>query len=190
MSRTVAPKGQKFTFSMIEVVLYSIPFMLPAAVFAGAFITLFGVDALFAPLQTTPLLLLLLIGVGLLIAHEGIHALAWLIAGRLRHRDIKFGFHMMSLTPYAHARVPMRADAYRWGAAAPTIVLGVLPGAIALVTGNGALGLIASVMLAAGCGDLLIIWNLGSVPNHWLVQDHASEAGCMVYPPAPSVVTD
>ena len=120
-------------------------------------------------------LLAILIGVP---AHELIHGLAWAWFGKIPFREIKFG--LKALTPYAHCKVPIQARAYRIGGLMPLLLLGVLPYAIGLISGNGwflSFGLI--YILAAG-GDLLVLWTLRGIHGEAWVMDHPSRAGCYV----------
>ena len=121
---------------------------------------------------------ILLIGVPL---HEVIHGLAWAYFGKKPLRCIRFGFLWKSLTPYAHCRVPLRAGAYRWGAAMPALLLGFLPYALGLITGQAWLAAFGLVFILAAGGDLLVLWLIRQVERQALVEDHPSRAGCVVY---------
>jgi len=71
---------------------------------------------------------------------------------------------------------------YQIGAAAPGIILGILPSVVALFLGNIvwlAFGLFFT--MAAG-GDLMIILMLNRQGRESLVQDHPSKIGCLIYP--------
>ena len=57
-------------------------------------------------------LLLPVLVVGL-VAHELIHGLTWAWLSKRPLRDIRFGFQLRSLTPFAHMKVPIPAGAYR-----------------------------------------------------------------------------
>lgn len=115
-----------------------------------------------------------------IVAHEFVHAATWVIFGRFSWRHMSFGIDRKTLSPYAHAQVPMRASAYRIGAAMPLILTGILPAIVALITGSGALILLSSFMISAAVGDLYVIWIIKNVPANALVRDHPSKAGCLV----------
>jgi len=112
--------------------------------------------------------------------HEGFHAIGWKYWGGLRWRDLKFGVAWYALTPYCHAKAPMRADAYRFGALLPGIMTGLLPYGIALALGNGIMAIVGAVMLSGAVGDAYVLWVLRELPPDALVLDHPSNAGCIV----------
>ena len=114
------------------------------------------------------------------LAHEALHALAWRSAADLPPGSVRLGFNWKALTPYAHCSAPMRARAYRIGAAAPGVVLGLAPAAGALATGNGALLAFALLFTLAAGGDALTLWLLRGVPPGARVVDHPTRAGCLV----------
>jgi hypothetical protein len=118
--------------------------------------------------------------VALIVIHELIHAVGWKVFGKLRWQDLTFGIDRKTLSPYCHAKVPMRADAYRIGAALPGILTGVVPAIIGIAQANAPLTLLAAFMISAAVGDLLVLWVIRDVPGDALVKDHPSNAGCYV----------
>lgn len=116
-----------------------------------------------------------------IVVHEFIHGLTWKLAGRLTMAQIKYGFMLKTLTPYAHATAPMRADAYRLGAAMPLIVLGILPYIAALATGSGFLMGFSFFFTFSAAGDMMILWITRSLPAATHVQDHPTKGGVMVF---------
>lgn len=112
------------------------------------------------------------------ILHEGLHALGWLVFGRVPWPKIRFGIKMA--TPYAHTSAAMQARAYRLSAALPGLVLGGVPAVISWITGSGLLMGYAALMLSAAAGDAVILWLIRDVGAGQRVQDHPSEAGCRV----------
>lgn len=126
-----------------------------------------------------PLGLLIAGFVILIVAHEGLHAAIWKAAGGLRWSDFRFGVQLSTLTPYAHAKVPMTARAYRLGAIAPALVQGVLPWSLGIIFVSPALALIGSLMMVAAAGDLLILWLIRRVSPADLVADHPTNFGCL-----------
>jgi hypothetical protein len=123
---------------------------------------------------------LILALIGLLVAHELLHALGWMIAGRLGRDQISFGLDRKTLNPYTHVHVPMTARAYRFGAALPGILTGLLPTLAGWVIGSGPLTLLGAFMSIGAVGDLIILWVIRRVPGHTLVIDHPTRAGCWV----------
>lgn len=120
----------------------------------------------------------LVIGIPL---HEFIHALTWVLIGDISFKEIKFGFDWKGLAPYAHAKVPLKARAYRLGAAMPALVMGGLPYLIGITTGWGWFTIFGIFYIFAAGGDLVVLWLLRKVNGEARVEDHPSRAGCYVY---------
>jgi hypothetical protein len=119
----------------------------------------------------------LIVGVPL---HELIHGLTWVSLSESDMGDIKFGFQWKTLTPYAHLMVPIEANAYRWGALMPALVLGLFPYALGFWKGDGWLAVLGIFYVFAAGGDLLVLWLLRRVDRRARVEDHPSRAGCYV----------
>jgi hypothetical protein len=116
----------------------------------------------------------------LVVAHELLHAAGFLYFAKVRREDIRFGMNWRALTPYAHCKAAVRARAYKGAVLLPGLLLGVLPNAIGLATGNGWLLLWGFFMLIAAAGDAAILWAIRRVPGDAIVRDHPSRAGCQV----------
>lgn len=146
------------------------------------FVALYGLARLvrFDLAPGWPTVIFFFVLVALIVLHELLHAVGWLLAGRLRLREIRFGFSWRALAPYTHVRVPLPARAYRIGTVLPGIVTGVLPGVIALLTGSGVVMLISALMIVSAVGDLLVLWTIREVDPDSLVIDHPSAIGCYV----------
>lgn len=114
------------------------------------------------------------------VAHEGLHALAWRASAGLPAGSVRLGFNWKALTPYAHCSAAMPARAYRIGAATPGVALGLVPAVLALATGNAALLAFALLFTLAAGGDALVLWLLRGVPPGARVVDHPTRAGCLV----------
>ena len=125
----------------------------------------------------------LVLGVVGAVAHEWLHGLVWRWASGLPASAVSFGIQRETLTPYAHASAPMAARAYRIGAAAPGVVLGLVPALAGIATGWGLLFAFGVFFTFAAGGDALILWLLRGVPPHARVSDHPTRAGCLVHPP-------
>lgn len=117
--------------------------------------------------------------------HEALHAVTWLIAGKLQLRDVAFGVTWRVLMPYSHPRRPLTVRAYALGALMPGLVLGAIPAVVGLSCGLGAWSGWGAIFLAAACGDLLVLWSLRGLDRSTLVQDHPVRVGCEVVSDAP-----
>ena len=115
-----------------------------------------------------------------IIAHEIIHAIGWIVFGRFSPKHINFGIDRATLSPYAHAKIPMSANAYRIGAALPGIITGVFPIIYGLQTSNGAITLLGAFMTSSAVGDIYVLWVIREVKSDAIILDHPSQAGCFV----------
>ena len=123
---------------------------------------------------------LLLILVLSIIIHEGLHAVGFVLVGRVPLSAIKFGFSWQGLAPYAPCRVPLPISAYRLSVLLPGFVLGFLPALVGLLIGSFALLLYGAVMLVTAGGDLAVFLAVRSVPSGARVIDHPTAPGCHV----------
>ncbi len=158
---------------------------LPFAVIAVAEVVIFAAVRGGAPIKAAgdillPWYFLPIFAVGIIV-HELIHAFSWMFAGKLSFSQMKFGFQLKTLTPYAHCTVPIKKSAYVFGTVMPAVLLGFLPFAFSLYAGNGWILIIAVLFTFAAAGDFLIIWLIRSVAWNALVEDHTENAGCFVY---------
>jgi hypothetical protein len=173
------------SISMSRVNLLALPVALLMILVAGApFVLVHGWSAFgesarqfLRPGRAFPVLLF---GI---VFHELIHGAAWAYYGAKPITIMQFGINWKALAPFAHCPEPMEAGAYRLGAAAPGILLGLLPVAIATWIGPSWLLFGGLIFTIAAAGDFLVLWILRDVPSYFLVQDHPSRAGCLVYEP-------
>ena len=156
------------------------------AALALAFAARWGLPALAGGVYhlLDPVVLLITIPTGVM-AHELIHALTWSAFARRPLSAIQFGFQWRSVSPYAHPRDPMPVGPYRAGAVMPALLMGLLPGALAIATGASLLMAWSLVFTLAAGGDLVVLWLLRGVEAGRLVEDHPTRAGCRVIKDAP-----
>ncbi|MFK7805127.1 MAG: DUF3267 domain-containing protein [Anaerolineae bacterium] len=120
-------------------------------------------------------LLVLLISIGI---HELLHGLGFFLGGA-EWSQIEFG--LRKLTPYAHCSVPLKRNSYRWSAALPGIVLGVIPVVLGTIVGSTTVLLFGTFMTVSAAGDALILWLLRDAPADALVFDHPTKVGCELH---------
>ncbi|MCP5099700.1 MAG: alpha/beta fold hydrolase [Chloroflexi bacterium] len=115
-----------------------------------------------------------------IVLHEWLHGIGYVRVGGLPKTAVRYGFSWKMLAPYAHAKAPMRASAYRVAVLMPGLLLGVLPGIIGVVANVWWLVLWATMMLIAAGGDTAVIIAIRHVPaNNWVL-DHPQKVGCQV----------
>lgn len=166
--------------SMLAANLLGVLIVVPSvAGLAAAYAAIWGWRSLGAGLAAVDLwaLPVLLLAIAL---HELIHGATWAWLSGKPFSAIRFGFHIATLTPYAHSKEPLPIGPYTIGVLMPGLVLGVLPCLIAMVLGSGILMLAGIAMTAAAGGDVLIVWLLRGAGRRSLVLDHPIRAGCWV----------
>ena len=113
-----------------------------------------------------------------IILHEALHGLTWVVMGRKTFRDLRFGVHWASLSPYTHLAVSIPARAYRIGCLVPFLALGAVPCLVSLFTENAILLLYGAIFTIGAGGDLTVIWIIRHVDAGTPVMDHPSRVGC------------
>jgi hypothetical protein len=121
-----------------------------------------------------------------IVVHELVHAITWVAAGGGRWNRVRFGWQWRALAPFAHYTEPLPATAYRRGAVAPLLVLGVLPALAGTLAGWPAVAAFGWLLVVGAAGDLAVLWLLRGVAPDALVADHPTRAGCLVFPPSRS----
>lgn len=127
----------------------------------------------------------ILISVGLLYVliyvHEVIHCIGFMFDKNVKRENVKIGFQWKMLTPYAHCDQPIPIRIYRWAVLLPTLILGLVPMAIGLITGHNLFMLYGFLLTCAGGGDMQIILMLRKEKKDVLIKDHPTKAGCEIY---------
>ena len=133
------------------------------------------------PLGAAMLVLIMLVSG--IVAHEFIHGITWACFAKRGSRSIRFGVMWGMLTPYCHCKEPLTIRHYRLGALTPLIILGILPLLLAYPLRSVPLLLWGILFVTSAAGDILIVWKLRKEPASLLVQDHPKEAGCIIFEP-------
>ena len=118
--------------------------------------------------------------VAFIVLHEMIHGLTWQGLSGGNRGVVEYGVKWKVLTPYAHLKIPIGLNSYRWGTGMPGLLLGVLPVLIGLGLGDGIIFLIGLFMTASAGGDFTILYLLRNDRTPALVEDHPDNAGCYV----------
>ena len=111
-------------------------------------------------------------------AHELLHGVGFRYLGGVPRSSITYGFRWRLLVAYAHTSTPMSARAYRWSAALPGLVLGVIPALLGIAFDWPALGGYGVLMTGAAGGDAAILWRVRKVPADAMLKDHLMRIGC------------
>lgn len=120
----------------------------------------------------------------LIVVHELIHGITWSIFVEDGWKAISFGFIAEYLTPYCSCNQPMRKHQIIAGALMPTIILGFIPGIVAIIIESSILLAVAMLMVLGGGADLLIVFKLlryKSPVEDVVFIDHPYELGTAVF---------
>lgn len=172
---------ENYTMSAWQVNLWAIPLsflqiLVGSAIFywmVGSEKWLQGLNSVYLSLPWFILILLL----GSLF-HELLHALGFLIFGRVKLSHLKLGIIWRYLTPYAHCKIAVSARAYRFALLLPFFLLGVLPVIFSYLFGLVWLNIYGTIFCLLAGGDLLVFWLIRHVPSQYKLQDHPTLCGC------------
>ena len=115
-----------------------------------------------------------------IILHELIHAIAFIVIGKAKISNVKFGIIWKTLTPYAHCKIPLSMRAYKVSLLLPVIITGFIPLFIGLYMNSLLTTLVSVFLIAGGIGDWFVFQKLRPFTNNAVVIDHPSEIGCIV----------
>lgn len=145
-------------------------------VFSAPYVVLWGFAALYQGLVFFLLYFIPLVIAGIFV-HELLHAIGWSFFTTRGIRSVKFGFSLEFLAPYCHCREPLRARHYAIGAGLPLVVLGVIPGILGSVLGQGSLVVFGIIFTWTAGGDIITLYMLRKIGRDVLVYDHPDKMG-------------
>lgn len=135
-------------------------------------------------LEYWTMLVVFAIFIVLTVVHELIHGITWAHFAENGWKSISFGIIMEYLTPYCSCNQPMKKHQIIIGSLMPTIVLGFIPGIVAVISGSEVLLAVAILMIFGGGGDFLVTYKLlrfKSEAKDVLFIDHPYELGTAVF---------
>jgi len=112
--------------------------------------------------------------------HELIHAAAFRRIGKASKAAVGVGVHWRFLTPYAWCKEPITAGAYRWVAALPGLILGVVPFLVSLGIAHPWTAVWGIFFTMAASGDFLVLLLIRDLPGQTRIVDHPSRCGCAI----------
>lgn len=160
--------------------------IIPAALLVAMFALVWLGKPVMPPPEGVGVIHTILILLGGILIHELLHGLGWLLFGRAPLKSIKLGIAWKALSPYAHTSARMPLNGYRWGVLLPGLLLGIVPGLIAVPTGSITLLFCGFLFTAVAGGDFLVLWLLRGLPPDAEVADHPSQVGAVAYIKAPA----
>ncbi len=181
---------EQLTIDLVKANVFAILLMIPTVLIFGLpYFLIWGFGFVLSDIRSlTKFLSPELMGFGLLLVfalgivlHELIHGIVWSRFTSNGFKSIRFGVLWKMLTPYCHCKEPLKVKEYIIGALMPAIILGFIPGIIAIIIGNFGLLIFGIIFTTAAGGDFMIINLLKNEDKDDYVQDHPSEAGCFIY---------
>lgn len=118
------------------------------------------------------IVLLILFYIALLILHEGIHAISFIIFGKAKKGDVSFGVILKHGMIYCTTKRPLTASAYKISLLTPIIFTGIIPLVIFIISGNVGYIFLFSLMVSGGAGDLIMFNRIRKYPSYQLILDH------------------
>ena len=120
----------------------------------------------------------------LVVAHELIHGITWSMFTKKGWKSISFGFIAKYMTPYCTCDEALKKGQYIIGGLMPTIILGIFPAIVSVLTASLILFEISILMILLGGGDLTITMKLlmfRAQNKEVLCIDHPYRAGLVAF---------
>jgi len=114
--------------------------------------------------------------------HEILHAIGFLLGGAPLS-SIRFGYIPKAMSAHISCSSMIPIAAFRLTILLPTIVLGVIPTALAFITGSLPLVLWSTLMLSACAGDFAMLAAVKKVPSNAKARVHGDLVGCVYVQP-------
>ncbi|WP_440990607.1 DUF3267 domain-containing protein [Haloarchaeobius baliensis] len=135
----------------------------------GAYAATYGLEQYFAYTEALPAGVLLQFAViaAVLVAHEAVHAVAYATVGGCSRDEIaveagiEFGDGLDPVHHSVHPTRPIRRSAYWACLAAPTLLLGVVPAAVGLLTGSALatfVGVVGLLLVSTDVAPAVTAW--------------------------------
>ncbi len=171
------------TFGVVEANVWAIVVTLPLILpFLLAYHVMWGKDRTMLPwwgyLLGSFLILVFIV------AHELIHGAVFACFAKDGFRSVAFGVIWSMLTPYCTCRESLKRKHYMLAILAPTVVLGILPAAVALAIGSRWILYLGILMILGGGGDIMCAIKLATYRTkgkECLFFDHPYEVGLAVF---------
>ncbi|MBQ8845719.1 MAG: DUF3267 domain-containing protein [Lachnospiraceae bacterium] len=171
------------TFGVVEANVWAIVVTLPLILpFLLAYYVMWGKEWTVLPWWGYFVGLVLL--TAFIVGHELIHGAVFACFAKDGFRSVAFGVIWSMLTPYCTCRESLKRKHYMLAILAPTVVLGILPAAVALTVGSKWILYLGVLMILGGGGDIMCAIKLATYRTkgkECLFFDHPYEVGLAVF---------
>ncbi len=106
--------------------------------------------------------------------HEGLHALAAIVFGKISPKNIKFGMIKEQMMFYCHCDGCMEAYRYRAMLLTPLFLTGIFPLIAVTIWGHPLLIILFSMSISGCAGDLVMYFETFKYNRNQLIEDHPS----------------
>lgn len=171
------------TFGVVEANVWAIVVTLPLILpFLLAYYVMWGKEWTMLPWWGYFVGLVLL--TAFIVGHELIHGAVFACFAKDGFRSVAFGVIWSMMTPYCTCRESLKRKHYMLAILAPTVVLGILPAAVALTIGSKWILYLGVLMILGGGGDIMCAIKLATYRTkgkECLFFDHPYEVGLAVF---------
>ncbi len=169
-SVSISMKKQLVTINLKKVNTVAIlTFIFPMLI--GILLQYFLFKDKFLNISFWDILIILLGYVVLIVAHEGIHAVSFILTGA-SPKNIKFGILPKKMMAYCSNSKPLTVSAYRFSLLTPLIVTGIIPFILSIIFLNLLYVVLFSSIISAAAGDIMMFIKLLRYPCATMVLDH------------------
>ncbi|MFW5779839.1 MAG: DUF3267 domain-containing protein [Bacillota bacterium] len=166
-------KKQIVAFDAAKIINFSLViFLLSLTVFSVLNIFVFGFNPPISGNYFVDVIIIVGLGFALIILHELIHALGFIIFGKAKPKDIKFGIVPKHGMVYCTCNKPMRARAYLLSLIFPVILTGIIPLILVSIWGNLFWIFLFAILVSGGAGDFAMLNEIKKYPKDQLIMDH------------------
>lgn len=109
--------------------------------------------------------------------HEFLHAVVFALFCKRGFASVSFGIKWKHLSPYVHCNEALALGPYKLGTFMPGLVLGIIPGVVAIIVGNAWLLTFSLFFTAGAAGDFFSLVKLMKADPRYVVIDHPKEVG-------------
>lgn len=106
--------------------------------------------------------------------HEGLHALAAIVFGKISPKNIKFGMVKEQMMFYCHCDGYMEAYRYRAMLLTPFFLTGLFPLIAVTIWGHPLLIVLFSMSISGCAGDIVMYFETFKYNRNQLIEDHPS----------------
>ncbi len=161
----------KYRISILVSAILFVLFLIPSTLLA-----ILGEDIFPREFSFWDILFSILGMIFLIIIHEIVHFLAFLICG-IKKKSIQFGFNIKKSLLYCHATEDMLLNKYRFSLILPFIITGIIPFILSIYLLNFVYIFVVCLAISTCAADILLFLKSFKVSGREVVKDHPFAPG-------------